>query len=99
MTFHEIDLKLRPDKIIYTDGSRQKTPHIGLVTGSGVYREHKHAHLSLKVHQYEQGMLNVINMPGGPRAKLVTLLIARTACIRDMEESLRRYLHDKHQAG
>jgi len=36
-----------------------------------VYRKHKLAHLSLKVHPYEQGMLNTIN-----RAELVALLIA-----------------------
>ncbi len=59
--FHKTELKFRPDEIIYTDGSRKEIAHIGLVTGSGVYREHKHAHLSLKVHPYEQGMLNTIN--------------------------------------
>ncbi|DBB13453.1 TPA: hypothetical protein ACH3X3_004896 [Trebouxia sp. C0006] len=69
--FHKTELKFRPDEIIYTDGSRKEIPGIGLVTGSGVYREHKHAHLSLKVHPYEQGMLKTIN-----RAELVALLIA-----------------------
>jgi len=33
--------------------------------------EHKHAHLSLKVHPYERGMLNTIN-----RAELLVLLNA-----------------------
>ena len=36
-------------------------PKTGLVTGSGLYRVHKHAYLSLTVHPYEQGMLNTIN--------------------------------------
>ena len=58
-------------------------PHIGLVTGSGVYREHKHAHLSLKVHPYEQGMLNTIN-----RAQLLALLIAVRHCRPGVNESI-----------
>jgi len=53
---HKTELKFRPDEISHTDGSRKEVPGIGLVTGSGVYREHKHAHLSLKVHSYEQGI-------------------------------------------
>jgi len=69
--FHKTEFKFRPNEIMYTDGSRKETPHIGFVTGSGVYRKHKHIHLSLKVHPYEQGMLNTIN-----RAELVALLIA-----------------------
>ncbi len=47
--FHKTELKYPPDEIIYTDGSRKEIPGTGLVTGSGVYREYKHAHLSLKV--------------------------------------------------
>ncbi len=46
--FHKTELKFRPNKIIYTDGSKKEIPHLGLVTGSGVYREHEHAHLSLR---------------------------------------------------
>ena len=60
---HKTELNFRPDEITYTDGSRKEIPGIGLATGSGVYREHKHAHLSLKVHPYEQGMLMVFSMP------------------------------------
>ena len=60
-------------------GRKQKgNLHIGLVTGSGAYREHKFAHLSLKVHPYEQGMRNTIN-----RAKLMALLIAVRHCRRE----------------
>ncbi len=81
--FHKTELKFRPDEIIYTDGSRKEIPHIGPVTGSGVYREHKHAHLSLKVHPYEQGMLNTIN-----RAELVALLIALRHCRPGVTESI-----------
>ncbi len=81
--FHKIELKFRPDEIIYTDGSRKAIPHLGLVTGSGVYREHKHAHLSLKVHPYEQGVLNNIN-----RAELVALLIALRHCRPRLKESI-----------
>ncbi len=81
--FHKIELKFRPDEIICTDGSRKEVPGIGLVTGSGVYREHKHAHLSLKVHPYEQGMLNTIN-----RAELVALLIAVRHCRPGVKESI-----------
>ena len=46
-------------------------------------REHKHAHLSLKVHPYEQGMLNTIN-----RAELVALLIALRHCRPGVTESI-----------
>jgi len=81
--FHKTELKFRPDEIIYTDGSRKEIPGIGLVTGSGVYREHKHAHLSLKVHPYEQGMLNTIN-----RAEVVALLIAVRHCRPGVKESI-----------
>jgi len=81
--FHKTELKFRPDESIYTDGSRKKIPHIGLVTGSGVFWEHKHAHLSLRVHPYEQGMLNTIN-----RAELVALLIALTHCRPGVTESI-----------
>ena len=81
--FHKTELKFRPDEIIYTDGSRKEIPGIGLVTGSGVYREHKHAHLSLKVHPYGQGMLNTIN-----RAELVALLIAVRHCRPGVKESI-----------
>ncbi len=86
---HKTELKLRPDEIIYTDGSRKEIPHIGLVTGSGVYMEHKHAHLSLKVLPYEQGMLNTIN-----RAELVALLIALRHCRPDVTESMLRIATD-----
>ena len=61
--------------MIYTDESRKEIPHIGHITGSEVYREHKHTHLSLKVHPYKQGMLNTNN-----RAELVALLIALRHC-------------------
>ena len=81
--FHKTELKFRPDEIIYTDGSRKEVPHIGIVTGSGVYREHKLAHLSLKVHPYGQGMLNTIN-----RAELVALLIALRHCRPGVTESI-----------
>ncbi len=81
--FHKTELKFRPNEIIYTDGSRKEIPRIGLVTGSGVYREHEHAHLSLKVHPYEQGMLNTIN-----RAELVALLIALRHCRPGVRESI-----------
>ncbi len=81
--FHKTELKFRPDGIIYTDGSRKEVPHIGIVTGSGVYREHKHAHLSLKVHPSGQGMLNTIN-----RAELVALLIALRHCRPGVTESI-----------
>ncbi len=40
-----------------------------------MYREHKRAHLSLKVRPHEQGMLNTINRP-----ELVALLIAVRHC-------------------
>jgi len=82
-TFHKTELKFRPDEIIYTDGSRKEISHIGLVTGSGVYREHKHAHLSLKVHPYEQGMLNTIT-----RAELVALLITLRHCRPGVTKSI-----------
>ncbi len=39
--FHNTELNYRSDEITYTDGSRKE---IRLVTGSGVYRENKHAH-------------------------------------------------------
>jgi hypothetical protein len=81
--FHKSELKFRPNEIIYTDGSRKEIPSIGLVTGSGVYRKHKHAHLSLTVHPYEQGMLNTIN-----RAELVALLIDLRHCRPGVTESI-----------
>ena len=81
--FHKTELKFRPDVIIYTDESRKEIPGIGLATGSGVYREHKHAHLSLKVHPYEQGMLNTIN-----RAELIALLIAVRHCRPRVKERI-----------
>ena len=81
--FHNTELKFRPDEIICTDGSRKEIPGIGLVTGSGIYREHKHAHLSLKVHPYGQGTLNTIN-----RAELVALLIAVRHCRPGVQESI-----------
>ena len=76
-------LKFCPDQIINTDGTGKEILHIGLVTGSGVYREHKRAHLSLNVHPYEQGMLNTIN-----RAELVALLIAVRHCRPGVKESI-----------
>ena len=82
--FHKSELKSRPGEIIYTDGSRKETPGKGLVTGSGIYRELKHAYLmSLRVHPYEQGMLNTIN-----RAELVALLIAVRHCRPGVKESI-----------
>ena len=80
---HRTELKVRPNEIMYMDGSRKEIPHIGLVTGSGVYREHKHAHLSLKVPPYKQSMLNTIN-----RAELVALLIALRHCRPGVTESI-----------
>ena len=43
----------------------------------------RHAHLSLKVHPYEQGMLNTINRDG-----LVALLIAVRHCKPGVKESI-----------
>ncbi|DBB05711.1 TPA: hypothetical protein ACH3X1_016702 [Trebouxia sp. C0004] len=80
---HKTELKFRPDEIPYKDRTRKEIPHIDLVTGSGVYREHEHAHLSLKVHPYEQGMLNTIN-----RAELVARLIAVRHCRPGVKESI-----------
>jgi len=48
-----------------------------------VYREHKRAHLSLKVRPHEQGMLNTINRP-----ELVALLIAVRHCRPGVKESI-----------
>ncbi len=83
--FHKTELKFRQDEIVYPDGSRKEIPSMGLVTGSGVYREHKHAHLSLKMRPYEQGMLNTIN-----KAELVALLAVRH-CRPGVKESIATY--------
>ena len=54
-----------------------------VVTGSGIYRKHKHAHLSLKVHLDGQGMLNTNNS-----AELVMLLTALRHCRPGVTESI-----------
>ena len=64
---------------------RKGIPHIDLVTGSGLYREHKHAHLSLKVPPYEKGMLNTIS-----RAELAALLITLRQCRPGVKEQQTR---------
>jgi len=80
--FHQNALKFRPDEIIHMARGRKDIPHIELVTWQ-VFREHRRAHLSLKVLPYEQGMLNTIN-----RAKLVALLIALRNCRPGVTESI-----------
>ena len=59
--FHEIEFKFCPAKIILTNESRKEISQMSTVTGSEVYTEHKHAHLSLKVRPYGQDMLNNIS--------------------------------------
>jgi hypothetical protein len=50
---YKTELKLHPDHIIYTDGhflfEQEENPTYRFCFGSGVYRQHKHAHLSLRL--------------------------------------------------
>ncbi len=57
--------------------------HVWMQTFDCCCREHKQAHLSLRVHPYKQGMLNTINM-----AELVALLIAMRHCRPGVKESI-----------
>ena len=56
-------------------------PHLGSVTGSGVYRQAESAKLELKVHPAKQGMLNTITL-----AKLIAILVALRVCRPDEDK-------------
>jgi len=81
--FHKTELKFRPGRDHIHGWKQERGPHVGLVTGSGVYRDQKRAHLSLEVHPYGQGMLNTTN-----RAELAALLIALRHCRPGVTESI-----------
>ena len=76
-------LKFQPDELIYTDGSRKEVPNMGLVTGSGIYRNLHSAPLNLRVKPYGTGMLNTIN-----RAELITILVALRECRPNSNECI-----------
>jgi hypothetical protein len=68
-TFVQTQPRCKPDGMVYMDGSRDKVPTAGLVTGAGVYRSMSTAHLGLTVCPNEQGMLYTVN-----RAEMVATL-------------------------
>ncbi len=67
--FVQTQPRCKPDGMVYMDGSRDKVPTAGLVTGAGVYRSMSTAHLGLTVCPNEQGMLYTVN-----RAEMVATL-------------------------
>ena len=72
-----------PENVIYTDGSSKELPGLGLVTGSGVYRQCSKAPLRLRIHPSKSGMLNTIN-----HAELAAIYVALKTCKQQKEECI-----------